>query len=275
MRKLYWCAAAMAVLGAVAICVITGYVHCCPNSLLGGCASAALRVGVAVNPVIGLGTSLRVAVPQEDTEADVEVAPCPPSEPGLMSDPCPERLQPVPAAEDCEACEPLLPQTAPPQIGEGPEGSVILPWAPSEAGLRATDDFFCPMPPGNTEASEPPTIADPQQAEEVKSGHPPACREDCKGTDHYPACPHLGSCCPFSGKCAPQGGAEECAEPELLPPPHPASPAHKDSPKSTSWKTSPSSCPSPCLKSPAVPGVDTLEFRPSDAKKGEFDPIWY
>jgi hypothetical protein len=354
MRKLFWCAAATAVIGAAAVYVTTGYVRDHPDSLLAGCVSAAWRVGMAASPLGHLAGEVadRDCVNMQDGQPDFD---------WLPEEPCPERLQPVPSGEDCEACEPLLPQTAPPQVIESPEGIVPLTPLTVEPLGPAGEETFRPMPPCCQEApqsTEPPTTPCPggtglmpgvsefwklfvpggtcpgttETCDDVQGGRPPACKEDCRGTDHYPACPQMGSCCPHSGKQTPTGAAEECTVPEPIPAPHKVTeaapesgccPAGEDCPACPHGATC---CPHACPCCPAGagcekakskagtavepepipmprkvpgepkaatkstsrkvapveavpgllgPGIDTLEFRPSDAKKGEFDPIWY
>jgi hypothetical protein len=251
MRKLFWCAAAGAVVLAAGVYMAADYVHAHPDSVLASCVTAAWRVGVSNSPLGRFGgcTERDCCPGVSDDDADA----------AGPSEPCPERLQPVPAGEDCEDCEVLLPQTAPPQILEPPDCVLpVLPVWPDD------EEHFRPMLPcsGADRGA-------PEACEAAKRSPPPCCKEECPGKGQCPACPQMGSCCPHSGKCVPQGPADE---PELIPPPRKAPGPSTGPAKSTSWKVAPAGSNSPCWCSP---GIDTLEFRPSDAKKGEFDPIWH
>jgi hypothetical protein len=74
----------------------------------------------------------------------------------------------------------------------------------------------------------------------------PACQEDPHRHEHYPVCPYSGrSYCPTVPARTPPAPQEEPSE---------TYPKNQADPES-----------------PAQPGVDTMEYRPSDAKEGEFE----
>jgi len=107
-----------------------------------------------------------------------------------------------------------------------------------------------------------------EESEEASESGPADCREDPAYPYQYPGCPSTATC-PAGGchkpKTRPQltpkvmGDLEEqSAPPDLLLPPHKPVDAEPDA-------DSPE-------ESPIHPDVDTMEFRPSDAREGEFEP---
>jgi hypothetical protein len=134
------------------------------------------------------------------------------------------------------------------------DGYRPLPACPDEDATDFVTQFcrqHCDAGPvqGGEEACEP-----------VLGGKPLTCRETEPTTRAHPvSCPE-GPCCPYLGGIVPQVRVGTGEVRELLPPPR-CVPA----------------APKPCGKEdqPTRPtqGVDTTEFRPSDAKKGEFDRI--
>jgi len=130
-------------------------------------------------------------------------------------------------------------------------------------------------------ASEPPAAETPGGEEsEALPGTPPDCREDPHHDQQYPGCPYMGG----------------CPGVHYLPP---AAPADSDSPPKTKKKKKTADAQPDMVEDtairrmkyeefalpagerpvradhfdwlPAVPKVDTMEFRRSDAKPGEFD----
>lgn len=102
-----------------------------------------------------------------------------------------------------------------------------------------------------------PELYEPMEGiEESEESEMPACQEDPHHSEHYPVCPYTGrsyrSCpsaapsCPSSPANLPrcQEGTEECT------------PEKNDADP----------------EAPAQPGIDTMEYRPSDAHEGEFEP---
>jgi hypothetical protein len=95
----------------------------------------------------------------------------------------------------------------------------------------------------------------------------PDCKEDPNYHHHYPACPYIGTC-PYSGRSY-TGQTESDARPmhetkkipitDLTPP---GTRAHRLSGLSNLEETD---------RNQAHPEVDTMEFRPSDAKNGELE----
>jgi hypothetical protein len=87
-----------------------------------------------------------------------------------------------------------------------------------------------------------------EQSSLTAPGQPPSLREDPEAPYQYPECPHLGGC----PRCTPAP----------QPTPKKQSGNHSAAPK----RNGNDEC-------PAHPEVDTTEFRPSDARHGEFDRI--
>jgi hypothetical protein len=105
------------------------------------------------------------------------------------------------------------------------------------------------MPPADEETA-PEQDAD-QPMEEIQEE--PACQEDPHYSEHYHHCPYMGgrSCPP-----CPAGGAPKVKKP-------------RGSDDVEECEPCPKAEPDP--ESPPQPGIDTMEFRPSDAKEGEFE----
>lgn len=108
--------------------------------------------------------------------------------------------------------------------------------------------------------------ASPEESEAINEGEPPTCQEDVNYHHQYPTCPYMGGC-PKSGYCPVQ------TEPTPV------------TPKKTRKHKVKQKEPVQPVK-PAVPeaesgseeqepptGVDTMEYRKSDARKGEFNKI--
>jgi hypothetical protein len=237
MKKWFWCGAATAVVAAAGVYVAAAYVQGHPDSLAARCATAAYRMGAVCNPVLHAGRGML-----EGSEEACETA-------GATAE-CPSRCGPVEPEYrgDAEPCE---------------DGYRPLPACAGEEACEFVTRFCqqhrdAGLARGGEEACE-----------HVSVGRPPTCRESESTTRAHPTGSSEKSCCPFSSGCTGPAGAGE--EQELLPPPR-CVPAKPKPCGGECGKEDRPGCPSPCLKCP-LPGVDTTEFRPSDAKKGEFDRI--
>lgn len=192
---------------------------------------------------------------------------------GIKEEAVPEEL---PMPTEVPADEPKDEETFPiPLYNDRPE-----PTTPETTEMPAEE---------TPKTDEPPMPPDPISGEEseMRPGSPPDCREDPHHDQHYPGCPYMGGCPGMhhvpppplpepkvkvkkKKAAAKQPPAEDPAihqtkfeEIEMVEPPmsREIKPTRRYVP---AWKNRGSY--------PDEPEVDTMEFRPSDAKKGEFDP---
>lgn len=115
-------------------------------------------------------------------------------------------------------------------------------------------------PAGETEESEPSYQEDPPAEEPDPAYH-----------HQYPGCPYTGTC-PYSGKCAPPEPGEEQETPDADEEHCPYCPGKgTGTTNRSSKKVEPQSDDSEDQECSEHQEIDTTEFRPSDARKGEFD----
>jgi len=98
---------------------------------------------------------------------------------------------------------------------------------------------------------------DPEESELSNAGRPAKCQEDPAYDLHYPGCPYAG----------PQPGMRRLSP--LAPPRMSPLQDSKGRPSVRYFMPDPSGAHE---EVPVHPEVDTMEFRPSDAQEGEFDP---
>lgn len=150
-----------------------------------------------------------------------------------------------------------------------------------------TQDPATPMTEETPKADEPPMVPEGVSGEEseMKPGTPPDCREDPHHDVQYQGCPYMGGC-PGMHHVPPPPIPEQrvkvkkkktASKPETvedpgvhqtkfeeIAEPHMSRDIKPNRHYTPAWKERGSY--------PEDPEVDTMEFRKSDAKKGEFDP---
>jgi hypothetical protein len=297
MRKLIWCCSVAAVLAAGGFLSLAYYACCCPDSLIGRAMQVIAEASVALQPLTGL-TSLAMRANQ--AHAAVQEAP-PPLEECIPADPQPVALEPAQEPEKgieqaAPGAEKEFVEAAPIVIGDDDpmprEGEAVVVSAPLEADAMQKQEIppkDCPivMPycrDEDDEATPPPVMPHTETGEEseqtvfkawmelftegktnqdskedtsaaveqlpspLEEGlqAEPKCQEDSHLHEHYPGCPRTTS--PYRSK-----GKEESSEE----PPHsskkPSLPKDKE-------------------ERPRTKGVDTMEYRPSDAGLDEYGP---
>jgi hypothetical protein len=149
----------------------------------------------------------------------------------------------------------------------------------TQTGCHSEDE---PNKATEEQPENPPAAETPGGEEsEALPGTPPDCREDPHHDQQYPGCPYMGGC-PGSMHCPPPAPADSESQP-------------KTKKKKKTAKALPDVVEDTAIRRmkyeefampaaerpmrpdhfdwvPAIPKVDTMEFRPSDAKPGEFDP---
>jgi hypothetical protein len=147
--------------------------------------------------------------------------------------------------------------------------------APEELPMPAeepAEDQPADVPAAVVDTPEP---AGAGEESEAMPGTPPDCREDPHHDQQYPGCPYMGGCpgnmrtCPSPTPAEKKKEKDASAQPDVVEDttirrikyeefatPSAERPVHPDH---FDWV-------------PAMPKVDTMEFRPSDAQPGEFDP---
>jgi hypothetical protein len=312
MRKLFWGGVVTAVCMAVGTYHAADYVHRHPDSTVAACTCTAYRLATHCHPLFKVAQAVMAGSPRTCCGPVDRPHPCTEScvsggeaeceAPVCFGPPC-EGLEP------CEGVDPVFP----PLCWPGPCDDPTLSGCQQQTtpsskhmDLNQVMDFWMGLFRQQTPCGET------EECDDVHAGKPPTCREDPATSRPYPACPHRDSCCPYSGRSC-KAGVEECEpipapkslckpaseeeqEYELIPAPKKANecPACcedcskdcckeccKDCCKQKPNCPQPKCCPSECDKCPTTgekkcptqPRVDTLEFRPTDAKKGEFDRI--
>jgi len=264
MKKFFWCGCALAVLAAASIYVAADYAGRHPESMFSQCMATACRIGTVNNPLHHASpTAVRLESAEsgsEESEVGSEMQSNDSTPAYHLVLPCPE--MPV------EMCPPPL--------------SITEPATPR-------DDWYRPMPPCPSEEATPaPLEPSPEafterfavtpefwkslqhevvgpQGDTLHAGKPPTCRENDDCIHEYPGCPQSSQVCPYTGRSvAPEKRPVDAEEQEVLPPPKvrkepacPCSPCEKEG----------------CPACKPMPNVGTSEFRPGDAKKGEFDRV--
>lgn len=283
MRKLFWSCALAAVAGAAGVYAAAS--HAChePNSTVGQFVIGVYRGVLQSNPVFAMAQTysgdgcarcadqpaapccaaveLRVGTTPTDEPVDLGAYRLPgriviEDEPyttvGALVEliPSPRLDDPLGGAEESEEPERILPPT----VDTAPD---VMPHADGE--VRRVDE---PFPPARAPIAAPSAPAQEEQSEAPDYGRPPDCREDPHHYQQYPGCPHTGCphqqmYCPYSGK--PMGVAPQ---------------SRVETPKPEQLSARPRHLPEGFEES--EPGrkrarrVDTMEFRPSDAKPSEF-----
>jgi hypothetical protein len=302
MRKIFWAGVVAAMCMAAGTYFAAQHIHHHPDSTFAVCTTRACQVAVEFNPLCKL-VNMFAACRYQACPTAVESACYPASPPFEMTAPwgteteceMPVSLEPISEGLDSLAgIDPVLPPLCWP-------GDRVEPMQPP--AVNETNFAF----------RTPPVCGETEECEDVHAGKPPACREAPEAVRQYPGCPyqHLdfppARCCDKpceliaapTRACPQEGGAEE-QEYELIPPPKPVCPCpdccegcckscakcqaagccHKDCCESCPKCQAAGCCHKDCDKCPKAcepgksrPRIDTTEFRPTDAKKGEFDPI--
>lgn len=184
-------------------------------------------------------------MPQEEPAEEIAMPRC-----GDSEEPQ-EAAFPIPFDE--EQPEPL------PMPSADDEPKTEEPMAEDDDGLvDFWMSFFKDMLPADDENTDPAEEnCDPAEEGPMDEVQEPGCQEDPHHSEYYPSCPYMGGCPRTTPPC-PAGGSSKVKKPKH---------GHDDV---EPCEPCPKAEPDP--ESPAQPGVDTMEFRPSDAKEGEFEP---
>lgn len=308
MRKLIWCCSAAGLVATGSFLSLVHYAYHCPNSVVGRSMQVVAQASVAIQPLSGL-TSLAVRVnranaPSHESAGAIEecipddpqpIAPEPVQEPegiiGQVSPVSDREMKEMEAApivigeedpmprEEIEDAAPVSSDVAAMQRQEIPaKGSpVFMPYCPDDdeepaippkmpradvsddkkTGDSRTkkehDDFkeWMELFEENKEGTSTTVELLPAPKEEEPNAEP-KCQEDVHRDEHYSGCPR--TTCPFSPMK--KKGSEESSEE----PPHPAKKTQQN--KEAKDKE----------ESPRTQGVDTMEYRKSDAGLDEYGP---
>lgn len=298
MRKLIWCCSAAGLLATGGFLSLSYYAYRCPCSLVGRSMKVLAQASVVIQPLSGL-TSLAVRVSQANAPAHDSAGS---TEECIPDDPQP--LVPEPAQRQEEIVARIEPATeremkeldaAPIVIGEedpmprqeaedaGPASNDVAAMQRQEIPPKdcpvfmpycRDDDEESETPPkmpraeagAKTEHSdfrewmelfEEKKVAESSSVEELpapKEWDPnaePKCQEDSHLHEHYPGCPR--TTCPY---CPTKKGGEESSEEPQQPTKNPKS--SKDGKDKE--------------QRPRTQGVDTMEYRKSDAGLDEYGP---
>jgi hypothetical protein len=301
MRKLIWCCLAAGVLAAGGFLSLAYYACCCPGSLVGRSMQVIAEASIALQPLSGL-LSMSAHAGQANTAAHESSPPseeCIPDEPQPVA-PEPKEEEAVAVQKEAECWSPHESESdavaiAPIVINEDDpmpheEAAPAVPASLEEAGEMRRQEVppkGCPivMPycrDDEDEAAPPPAMPRAEAGEDsehtvfkawmelfeeskedgkditptVEQLPPPTeavpqtgpkCQEDSHLHEHYPGCPR--TTCPYRSK-----GKEESSEE----PPHPRKKPSHD-------KDMEEEC-------PRTKGVDTMEYRKSDAGLNEYGP---
>ncbi|GEM_PF-4781573 len=291
MRKLIWCCLAAAVLMAGSFLSLAYYACRCPDSVVGRSMQVIAEASIALQPLNGL-TSLAARANQAYAAAAHETTPpnevCIPDEPQpvapeLVQEPG-EGIRPATPGTEREFAEaapivideddPMPRETADPVVAAPIEVAeiqkqeiplkgcpVVMPYCRdeddeavpppamprTETGEESEESVFKAwielFKEGKENKKDKSSVVEqlPSPAEEEPQAEP-KCQEDSHLHEHYPGCPR--TTCPYRSK-----GKEESSEE----PPHPSKKLHKE-------------------EDPRTKGVDTMEYRPSDAGLDEYGP---
>jgi hypothetical protein len=294
MRKLFWCGAVVAMMAATAVYLVAEDARRGPDSLFARGVGIACKVGGynlahLAGQIVGSYTSCgrpRADDPsggEEDSEAWI------PADPEPVAEACPDQAVPVEPGQPLEPIDVLqgTPETRPagekkPAPAGSPVAAVSVPTAPSD---RAGEKQGVPadlLPASSEEGVVPVAIIPPDgDAREAQYRTMPPC------TDEEAALPAI---MPYAGddEVAPAQGWLDfwlgvfrhvpCCRGVAT---GPNCPATKGRPEKPGSKAADQRL-KQLLRSfgndenhPRKPGIDTLEFRPSDAKQGEFDRTPY
>ena len=305
MRKLLWCCSAASVLAAGGFLSLTYYACRNPDSMLGRGMYAVAEASISMQPMSGLaslvaqanrhnapveaGGSVEECVPEDPQPVAIEVAEIPKNE--IEAEiiihegdpmPCEQVVQAASATIDMDGVQELPAANCPivmPSCQDGNEQPMTPPRMPladegvdkpvaakekkadksheeSEAGVfEAWKKVF---ESGAEKSSTAEMLPAPTEEEEPQAE--PKCEEDCHRHEQYPGCPHVT--CPYTGKsypsCTPSKntGKEESSEEPM---------EHPKKPHTGKSSTDKDDGPHPA-------GVDTMEYRKSDAGLNEYDP---
>ena len=295
MRKVWWSCTALAVAAAAGTYLAADYARCHHDSFLGRVVVGAYHAALHANPLFAVSQALRGSHPAPAAPGEVaravgasgaaEEAAEPPEETVIHRHRLPGRIvineeEPInegpiqTGSIDCGQEPPMLSGAAIELIApptELPDDATVM-GEPAFMPRAADDDAPATMPYAEAdeefssfwmhvfgqalggdcckeEASEPPSGAEP-----------PECREDPHYHLHYQGCPYY--ICPQQRNYCPYSGQPVIppAEPRPQPEAEGGKPARPRALEG--WEES-ETC-------PKHPTVDTMEFRPSDAKPEEF-----
>ncbi len=273
MRKLFYRCGVIAAV-AIALCLTADYAARHPQALLVQCAGIVCNVGRECSPVLQLSRAIAHKVfpssqTTDETQADEEVALRAPDEPEPIADALPDPLPPLaPAPTPIPTVEPIDLIQAQALAGKGEEGNdgQRLPADPVPA-IPTLEDLI-PMLPADADDegyTVMPTCTDndddlPARMPYVMDEEPAEASQSLAASKSCP-CPNPSS----SGSVFHEVKKAD----------YPAAAREKKlSPKAMNDRAEPLLRPQQMEEEwPVRTRVDTLEFRPSDAKEGEFDPI--
>jgi hypothetical protein len=311
MRRLCWCGAAVIAL-VLAVGVTFVYAQRHPNSTLTRCALLVYRLGVEYIPLTPVArAAAERAAPVVEGVAEVVLPNSQTAQPELSDAPVQESCKAAYPAVAAQAGDFLRAQADLLSVdedhgcceehgkgccaGKGGQETVhkLCPAAEEGGAAEEAEDHPTTMPlTGDDKSGEPadmPYSKDdgswwshvmeflkgagskaqtpaagpdvPDGSATVHPGAPAKCQEDSAYPYQDPGCPYPGARPAHPGKPAAvpqtQGGAEEQSVPPAKPSAHKTGRAMNDE---------------GCEECPPHPEVDTMEFRPSDARPGEFDP---
>jgi hypothetical protein len=306
MRKVFWCGCLVAAVAAALVYVVADYATEHPDSFTGRCAAGLYRAVTDYNPVllVSHATAGRIydAVQEKVSCCDEERPVCPAASEECEAPATPEPVEPVevidltqppatPGAGEEESgiragspAGPVTPETVPPlPIQErnaavptpaSPEVPATMPYAEdSEKGAESLKDYWQDLFREATETlkAEPKPGAG-EESESINEGKAPDCREVPDYHHPYPECPHAGSYCPYTGRTyPPEESATPAGEEESEPKAPPAKPDRLRKKKAGDKKPAEPKPQTGSLETPSRTEVETLEFRPTDARDGDFD----
>jgi hypothetical protein len=240
MKRFFWCGAALAFAAAFAVYLGTEYTRRHPNSLVGWCAALASSAGVESSLVYHLRRAMNSQ--QTDgphaTTAEEEEECVVPDDPEPACESRDETRLPAALPELPETIDLLRPQPEPADKKDGPKAN-------DAADIDLPSGSLGTLVPTRWDVEQDPYRVMPSCEDEEKT-FPPAMPYAAKrGTQPPVPAPQ-----PSMRKEGPKKGSVDARVKELLRPFQPS----ED-------------------KRPARSDIDTLEFRPSDAKNGEFERI--
>jgi hypothetical protein len=310
MRKLFWCGTALTVAAAILVFLAARSTGQPASSLMSAATSLAWRAGTDANPLFRLGQVLMTAatgnrqVSEEEPGGIDEECVCAPEEPQLVTEPPPPST--LPATTTVQRCEPIdLLATA-----ATADAHPAVPDPVEEQGFRSAvagrsmtgwETSYKFMPPCLDDEAELPAVM--PYAKEAEILLPAAAQvtltekslteqgftkfaavtfvldlleqlERLQDSTHCPAsqacarpCPKCPGCCtaPVENK----GYYEEQEQGSNVQPQRGSQLRTSETQKAQNARFLRR------LEGPEemLPKIDTLEFRPSDARKGEFDRI--
>lgn len=302
MRKLIWCCSAAGLVATGGFLSLVHYAYHCPNSVVGRSMQVVAQASVAIQPLSGL-TSLAVRVNRANAPAHESagaIEECIPDDPQPIAPEGKDEGLRISGMQDIDVVD-----AAPIVIGEedpmprpdleeaAPASSDVAAMQRQEIPARGSPVFMPYCPDDDEEPAIPPKMPRADVSDDKKTGDSstrkehddfkewmelfeenkkgtsssvellpapreeepsadPKCQEDVHRDEHYSGCPR--TTCPY-GPMKKKGGEESSEEPQ-----HPAK------------KSKPSDDCKEKEGRPRTQGVDTMEYRKSDAGLDEYGP---